>query len=136
MAQTKVEQALRLHRQGFNCAQCVALPFCEEMNLDPQTTMRAMEGFGLGMGGMAQTCGALSAAIYLAGIQHSCGDLDNPVSKRQTYAVCKGLCNTFAQQCGASVCQEIKGVSTGKMLRRCEECIETGVRLVAEMLRE
>ena len=34
----------------YNCAQAVAMPFCEEMGLEPALVKRATEGFGAGMG--------------------------------------------------------------------------------------
>ena len=42
--------AVEYHNQGYNCAQAVALPFCDEMGLDPAVVKRATEGFGAGMG--------------------------------------------------------------------------------------
>ena len=44
------EKAEALFMQGYNCAQAVALPFCDEMGLDPAIVKRATEGFGAGMG--------------------------------------------------------------------------------------
>ena len=46
----KHDLAMDYHNQGYNCAQAVAMPFCEEMGLDTATVKRATEGFGAGMG--------------------------------------------------------------------------------------
>ena len=46
----KQQSAKALHDKGFNCAQAVALPFCEELGMPQQLAMKAMEGFGAGMG--------------------------------------------------------------------------------------
>ena len=43
---TKHEMAMDFHNQGYNCAQAVALPFCEEMGLDAALVKKATEGFG------------------------------------------------------------------------------------------
>ena len=83
---TKQEQANALHEKGFNCAQAVALPFCEELGMPRQAAMKALEGFGAGMGNREQTCGALSGAIFVAGLKHSDGNLEAPASKAATYA--------------------------------------------------
>ena len=45
----------------------------------------AAEGFGLGMGGMEATCGAVSGAVMLAGFKNSCADPKNPKIKAATY---------------------------------------------------
>ena len=46
----KLDLAMDFHNQGYNCAQAVAMPFCEEMGLDAALVKRATEGFGAGMG--------------------------------------------------------------------------------------
>ena len=130
----KINQAMDYHNQGFNCAQAVALPFCKEFGLDPAFVMRAMEGFGAGMGGRGQTCGALSGAIFLAGLKNSCGDLSAPTSKLNTYEICQGICNRFCEICGSGLCADIKGLRGGPVLLPCDECIKLGVELVAELI--
>ncbi len=132
---TKEEKALQFHKKGFNCAQSVVLPFCEDLGLDPVTVSRGMEGFGAGMGGFELTCGALSGAVYIAGILNSDGNLEKPASKRNTYDVCKKLCSNFKENCGSSICREIKGLDTGKALTSCDECIACGVSLIENILK-
>ena len=97
--------------------------------------MRAMEGFGAGMGGRAQTCGALSGAVFIAGLAHSSGDLNDPTSKRATYEVCKGLCDRLMEQCGSGICADIKGLETGKVLLPCDDCIKLGRELAKDALK-
>ena len=57
---TKQEKAMELHNKGYNCAQAVACSFCEELGLEESVVFAACEGFGLGMGAMQATCGAVS----------------------------------------------------------------------------
>lgn len=128
----KTIEAAALHRRGFNCAQSVALPFCEELGLDAALIKRAAEGFGAGMGDREQTCGALSGAILIASLKHA--DEKDPESKKTTYEVCARMSEAFAKQCGASVCADIKG-RDGKPTCSCEECIRVGVRLAEQALK-
>ena len=130
---TKHEMAMDFHKQGYNCAQAVALPFCEEMGLDAAVVKRATEGFGAGMGGRTQTCGALSGAVFVAGMLNA--DATNPTSKMDTYKVCAKMSKEFVAHCGSGVCAEIKGLNGGKMLCSCNECIACGVRLVEEFIK-
>lgn len=127
---TKSEMALEFHKKGFNCAQSVALPFAEELGLDPVAVAKGMEGFGGGMGGYNLVCGALSAAVYIAGIINSDGNLDVPASKRNTYAVCKDITENFKAECGSHFCPEIKGLDGGPVLKSCNDCILCGVKLL------
>ena len=128
----KQNLAMEYHNQGYNCAQAVALPFCEEMGLEPSLVKRATEGFGAGMGGRTQTCGALSGAIFVAGVLKA--DANNPGSKIDTYKVCGEMSEQFVQECGSGVCEVIKGLTGGKMLCSCNDCIACGVKLVEDML--
>ena len=129
---TKHEMAMDFHNQGYNCAQAVALPFCEEMGLDAAVVKKATEGFGAGMGGRTQTCGALSGAVFVAGMLSACAT--DPTSKMATYKVCAKMSEDFVAHCGSGVCAEIKGLNGGKMLCSCNECIAYGVKLVEEII--
>lgn len=122
---TKKEEAKAYHDKGFNCAQAVALPFCEELGMPKQAAMKALEGFGAGMGDRMQTCGALSGAVFVAGLKHSDGNLEAPASKAATYAICGKVCQAFKEKCGSTVCKEIKELSH----LSCGECIALGVEL-------
>ena len=128
----KLDLAMNYHAQGYNCAQAVAMPFCEEMGLDPNLVKRLTEGFGAGMGGRTQTCGALSGAILVAGML--CADAADPGSKMATYGVCGKMSQQFVDHCGSGVCEVIKGLTGGKMLCSCNECIACGVKLVEDLI--
>lgn len=130
----KKEQAIKLHDRKFNCAQAVACTFAEEVRIPEETLFKACEGFGLGMGGMEATCGALSGAIMLAGMKNSDGNTDNPGTKADTYKLSKELVNRFEEKTGSTVCKELKGVNTGKVLCSCPDCIRCGVEVVQEVL--
>lgn len=134
MAGKKSIEALQNHHKGFNCAQAVVLPFCDELGLDKETAARAMEGFGGGMGGYELTCGALSGAVFVAGIKVSqCTLEDGPKTKAHTYEVCKQLVEDFRKICGSDSCPVIKGLETGKVLATCDKCIMTGASLAEKI---
>ncbi len=131
MAGKKVLEALQNHRKyHFNCAQSVALPFCDELGIDKETVAKAMEGFGGGMGGYNLTCGALSAAVFVTSLHHSNADLlKGPLTKQNTYKICSDVTAAFIKECGSSECPIIKGINTGKPLKSCDECIAIAATL-------
>lgn len=133
----KKDMGTAYHKRGFNCAQAVALPFSKELGLDPDFIVRAMEGFGGGMGGYDLTCGALSGVVFVASILYSGGNHDNgPKDKRATYALIKELVNKFRIICGHDNCKVIRGIETKKPLLTCDECIRNGISILEELIKE
>lgn len=132
MAGKKSMEALSLRKKHYNCAQAVALPFCEELGLDREDVKKMMEGFGGGMGGYKLTCGALSAAVFIAGLKCG-GDYDDIKSKLATYKICSEICDIFEKECGSCSCHDIRGISTGKSLKSCDECVLLGVDLAEKI---
>lgn len=131
---TKKEKAIELHDRGFNCAQAVACAFVEEIGVPEEVLFSASEGFGLGMGGMGATCGAVSGAVMLAGFRNSCGDPSHPATKASTYQLTRAITGEFGQKNGTLVCRELKGVDTGRVLRSCPDCIMDAVELAEKIL--
>lgn len=131
---TKKELANNLHDKKYNCAQAVACAFAEEIGVDMEVLFKACEGFGLGMGGMNGTCGAISGAVMLAGFKNSDGNLDTPATKASTYQLSKEILEKFEEKNKATRCRDLKGVDTGKVLRSCPGCIEDAVEIVQEVL--
>lgn len=131
----KKELAIALHDKKFNCCQAVACAFAEEVGIDEAILFKIGEGFGLGMGCMEGTCGALSGAIMLAGLKNSDGNTSAPATKADTYKLSKELLQKFVEKTGSSVCKELKGVETGKMLCSCPDCIKIGVEVAQEVLK-
>ena len=130
----KKELAIALHNKKYNCCQAVACAFAEEMGMDEATLFKISEGFGLGMGCTAGTCGALSGAIMLAGLKNSDGNVEDPATKAATYKLAGEMFRKFEEKAGSSVCKELKGVETGKVLCSCPDCIRIGIEVVQEVL--
>ncbi|MGN1159891.1 MAG: C-GCAxxG-C-C family protein, partial [Lachnospiraceae bacterium] len=126
--------AIELHDRKFNCAQAVACSFCKELGVDETTLFKAGEGFGLGMGGMQCTCGAVSGAVMAAGFKNSDGNTQSPSTKANTYQLSKEIAKRFEDQNGSLICGELKGVTTGTVLRSCPDCIRDAVAIAQDVL--
>lgn len=122
------------HTRGYNCAQIVLCSYAEELGIDEETLFRISEGFGAGMGGMMQTCGAVTAMFMALGLANSSGDLQACDTKPQTMKKVRELAVEFEKKNGSIVCRELKGIDTGKVLRSCDGCIEDGIRILGEYL--
>lgn len=131
----KKDAAIARHDKGFNCAQAVLCSFADELGMDERLLFRAAEGFGLGMGCMNGNCGALSGAILAAGLKNSDGNITIPTTKKETYALSRQIYEKFLEKTGGSICRDLKGVGTGKILCSCPDCIRCGIECVEEVLK-
>ena len=89
--------AYAYHKQGYNCAQSVALTYADLVDMKPEQLFKITEGFGLGGGNMHGTCGAISGALALVGLLNSSGDLENPTTKAKTYGLNKEILENFGE---------------------------------------
>lgn len=131
---TKKELAIAYHDKKYNCAQAVAMAFADEVDADKEMLFKVCEGCGLGMGGMEGTCGAVTGAVVLAGLKNSDGDLDDPKTKASTYQLSKEIVKQFKEKNGSTICKDLKGVETGKVLRSCPDCIMDAVEIAQNVL--
>ena len=123
--ESRIKKTIELHDKGYNCAQAVACAYCDLVGMDEQTALRATEAFGAGMGGMQATCGAVSGAVFLAGLKNADGVVEAPKSKASTYKLSKTIVEAFQKKNGTTVCCELKAKDpeTGKQKRACDACI-------------
>ena len=61
------------HARGYNCAQVVLCSYADVLSIDEETLFQISEGFGAGMGGMMETCGAVTAMFMALGLKNSSG---------------------------------------------------------------
>lgn len=85
------EKALENFKTGCNCSQAVALAFASEVGVDDKTVLKAMAGFGGGIGRTDQICGAVSGAVMIIGLKYATG----PERKELVYAKVKELTEKF-----------------------------------------
>ena len=106
----------------YNCAQAVACVFSDETGLSDETLRKLGAGFGMGMGFMEATCGALCGAQMVLGLMKYQG---KPIRKEAG-----ALYQSFTEECGGSICKELKGVGTGKVLCSCDDCVRNAVKIL------
>ena len=62
------EKAAELFVNGSNCAQAVAVAFCDVTGLEPELAAKLSSSFGGGMGRMREVCGAVSGMLMVLGV--------------------------------------------------------------------
>jgi C_GCAxxG_C_C family probable redox protein len=101
------EKAVAYFNRGYNCAQATAAAFAAEFGIDEATVLKTLSGFGAGMGGLRQTCGAVSAMAYVAGLCAGDYSPDDSDAKMALYALVKSMAAKFEAQHGTTVCRDL-----------------------------
>lgn len=113
-------------KRGMNCCQAVLVAFADKLGKSEDELLRLGSGFGSGMGTTEGTCGALVGAIMLSSLLSADGDAMK--NSRAITPRFKELCG------GATICRELKGIDSGKVLCSCENCVRNAVRAAGEVL--
>ena len=124
----KKEQAVYYKHNGYNCCQAVIAVYADELGIDLEEAKRLGVAFGSGMGCMQATCGALVGAGIVLGKKTYTG--------AKMHATARRLMMDFTDKCGASVCIDLKGVLTGRMLCSCDDCIRNAIDSLDNILLE
>ena len=101
------EKAAELFLQGYNCAQAVAVAFCDVTGLTENQAAKLASSFGGGMGRMREVCGAVSGMLLVAGMLYGYEIPGDDVSKKRHYTLVQHLAGKFREQVGSIVCREI-----------------------------
>ena len=121
------EKAATLKKSGSaNCCQSVLLAYADILGKDEDALRRLGAGFAVGMGSMEATCGALIGAGMVAGLRLGPGPAAVQTSRK--------ILASFQARCGATLCKDLKGRDTGKVLCECPECCRNAVLATEEAL--
>ncbi len=112
-------------KKEMNCCQAVLVAFATELGRSEEELLRLGSGFGSGMGTMEGTCGALVGAIMVSSLLSE---------KGAAMAASRAIMPRFKELCGATICRDLKGIDTGKVLCSCENCVRNAVRAAGEAL--
>lgn len=101
-------KAAELFLQGYNCAQAVAVAFCDITGLEEEFSAKMASSFGGGMGRLREVCGAVSGMLMVAGLLYGYTDPgEDDEKKKAHYALVQELCGSFREEVGSIVCREI-----------------------------
>ena len=125
------EKAIDKFNKGYNCCQAVLCAYCESFDMKEKDAIRITEGFGSGIAGLKETCGAVTGMAMTVGLINSAGDLDNPKkTKLETYRITQEMMKEFTKINGSLNCGDIlKGDGTNQ-LRSCVGCVEDASNLI------
>ena len=133
---------------GLNCSQSIIARYAGRYNIDESIACKLATGLGGGMGRMGNTCGALTGAYLVLGLEFGSDSLENKNNKEHTYQKIQNFTDKFKQQHGACNCRDLLGCDIssesgfkearekGLTKTRCPVFVQDAMDLLAEMLPE
>lgn len=123
----RIDKALTLRKEGYNCAQTVMMAFPDATGVDDKTAavMTASLGAGVASG---EICGVANAIAIAQGFITADS---SPLSKNKAMPATKKLLEEFSRPFGGCLsCRELKG----KCGKSCEELIASGISILAKSI--
>jgi C_GCAxxG_C_C family probable redox protein len=119
----KVERAVSCFNDGFSCSQVVLSTYGEQFGLDRETALKVAGAFGGGMGHRGETCGAVTGALMVIGLQYGQTRVEDKEPKKKTYRLVKEFAEQFKVRNGSINCTELLGcdLSTPEGMQRAKE---------------
>lgn len=133
MKATKKDAVERFEKM-YNCCQAVICAYCEELGMKEEDAFRLTEGFGSGMGGLKDTCGAVTGMFMTIGLKNSAGKMDEPfATKMGTYQKLLEAAEKFKEKNGSLYCRDLKTEDGPQPLPCCMKCVEDAAQIIDEM---
>mgnify|MGYP002355853473 CR=1 FL=1 len=101
------ENAVDFFCKGYNCAQATAAAFAEDAGLSPEAATTMMAGFGGGIGGTREMCGAVSGMVWALGIFAGNYAPSDNEAKTELYRNVREAIHEFTEKFGTTCCREL-----------------------------
>lgn len=106
----RIQRAVYLFKNGYNCAQAVTAAFADIYGLTEDQAFRVAASFGAGIGRLRETCGAASGMFILAGLDCGSPTAGDKTQKEINYKVVRHLATLFRERNGSLICGELLGL--------------------------
>ena len=103
----RTDQAVEHFKQGYNCAQSVALAYADIYSVDQETVKMLSAPFGGGMGRLREVCGAVTGAFLVLGMEYPVMNPGDKTSKTANYAAVQRIALQFKGKMGSYICADL-----------------------------
>ncbi|MBD5545103.1 MAG: C_GCAxxG_C_C family protein [Lachnospiraceae bacterium] len=108
--ESRVEEAVALFQEGYNCAQSVFGAYADVFGMDKETALKLISPMGAGIGRMRQVCGTVSGMALLSGLKDGNMDPKDREAKARTYEIVRNMSDEFEKENGSILCRELLGI--------------------------
>lgn len=131
---TQAQIAQEYFEKGYNCAQSTAAAFADDLGIEASLLLRAMSGFGGGIAGRGEICGAASGMLLAAGFLFGSEQALPPQEKAALTDKMEGLLRRLEEEWGCVNCKELLDRKEPSLPRReyCSTLVQRAAALLAE----
>ena len=111
----RTQKAKELFLQGYTCSQAVLMAFAEDVGLEESVAAKLSCGFGGGMGGLRNVCGAVTGMFMAANMMYGFETPEDADHKTRHYATIRELATSFSNEYDTLICKELLASLPGKL---------------------
>lgn len=143
----RTQKAKELFLQGYTCSQAVLMAFAEDIGLNDSVAAKISCGFGGGMGGLRNVCGAVTGMFMAANMLYGFETPEDADHKTRHYTTIRGLATAFCDEFETLICKELLASLPGKLsenpslrddeyykVRPCALYVEKAVAILEEYM--
>ncbi len=141
-----VEKSVFQFKKGHNCCQSIFSTYGTRYGMSEEMTLKIACPFGGGMARLGNTCGAVTGAFMVIGLEHGCVDPEDEESKEETYSLVNTFVQKFMTRNKTIVCRELLGYdisnpqehekaeNEGLFETLCPKLVQDAAEILEEML--
>jgi C_GCAxxG_C_C family probable redox protein len=142
----KSEAARASFMSGFTCSSSVFSAFSGETGIDPVTARKIATGFGAGISGTGNICGAVSGGILVIGAMYGKTEKGDDAATVKTRALVREFMAEFTRRNGSVNCTGLLGYDlsdpddyarakeSGLFLSKCPALVRDAADILEEIL--
>ena len=143
---TKGEEAEALFLKGFSCSQAVLAAYSTKLGLSRDLALKIASPFRAGMGRLGRTCGAVTGAFMVLGLNFPDTDPGNAEARDRICSLVRAFEQEFCRKNGSSICSELVGCDMSDPEQRdqaakkgifrtlCPQLVRSAVDIVGESI--
>lgn len=105
------KKCLDKFNKGFNCSQAVLSSFCEKLGFDEKIALKLSSGFGGGVGGSQNICGAVTGSVMVIGLKYGYNNVEDIINKELTDKKVKEFFQRFQKKHLYLNCKDLLGIN-------------------------
>lgn len=114
----KIENSIRLFKNGRNCAQAILETYASSANINSEIASKIGSGLGGGIGRKQHICGAVNAGAIIIGLKYGSGVIGDTESKEKITEIVGNYINECEKVLGNIQCKYMLNIDLSNLNER------------------